>query len=112
MRKLFAAIAALLMSVAVFAATNINTAGQADLEKLKGIGPVKAKAIIDYRTKNGPFKSLDDLQKVNGIGKATLDKLRPEIAIDGATTAPADKPAGDAKAGDKKSAKPADAKKQ
>jgi competence protein ComEA len=61
------------------AVVNINSASQAELESLKGIGPVKAKAIIDYRSQHGPFKGLDDLDKVKGIGKGTLDKIRNEI---------------------------------
>ena len=68
------------------AAVNINSASQAELENLRGIGPVKAKAIIDYRSQHGPFKSLDDLDKVKGIGKGTLDKIRNEITVTGATS--------------------------
>jgi competence protein ComEA len=69
-----------------FAAVNINTATQKELESLDGIGPVKAKAIVDYRAKNGPFKSLDDVKKVGGIKDATFDKMKGDIAITGATT--------------------------
>ena len=58
MKRVLALIIALLASLSVaFAAVNVNTATQAELESLNGIGPAKAKAIIDYRTKNGPFKS-------------------------------------------------------
>jgi competence protein ComEA len=71
---------------AAYAAVNINTATQAELETLQGIGPAKAKAIIDHRKKNGSFKSADDLEKVNGIGPATLKRLRKDIAAGGATT--------------------------
>ncbi|WP_374357096.1 ComEA family DNA-binding protein [Chitinimonas sp.] len=87
MKKLLAAMFALLMSVAAFAAINLNTASQAELETLKGIGPAKAKEIVDYRQKNGPFKSVDDLDKVKGIGKATIDKFRSEVTVDGAAAA-------------------------
>ena len=90
MKKLFAMIVGLLFICAsAFAAVNINTATQQQLESLNGIGPVKAKAIIDYRTKNGAFKSVDDLKKVSGIGDKTLEKLRKDIAVSGANTAPA-----------------------
>jgi len=68
---------------AIFAAVNINTASQAELETLQGIGPAKAKAIIDYRKKKGSFKSVDDLQNVSGIGPATVQKLRKDITIGG-----------------------------
>ncbi len=55
---------------------DINTADAAALEKLPGVGPVTAKAIVDYRTANGRFASVDDLAKVDGIGPAKLAKLR------------------------------------
>jgi competence protein ComEA len=65
----------------VYAAVNINTASQVELEALHGIGPAKAKAIIDYRKKKGPFKTPGDLEKVKGIGPATMKRLRPEITV-------------------------------
>jgi competence protein ComEA len=64
-----------------YAAVNINTATQAELETLQGVGPAKAKAIIDYRKKKGPFKTPSDLEKVKGIGPATMKRLRPEITV-------------------------------
>ncbi|MEO6830665.1 MAG: helix-hairpin-helix domain-containing protein [Chitinophagaceae bacterium] len=70
---------------AAYAAVNINTATQAELETLQGIGPAKAKAIIDHRKKNGSFKSADDLEKVKGIGPATLKRLRKDITVGGTT---------------------------
>jgi len=60
---------------------NINTADASELQKLSGIGPGKAKSIIDYRNKNGPFKSVDDLLNVSGIGEKTLEKIRDEIVV-------------------------------
>ena len=71
------------MSLA-FGAVNINTATKEQLDSLKGIGPTKAQAIIDYRTKHGPFKSVDDLEKVPGIGPATMKDIRKDITVTGA----------------------------
>lgn len=69
------------------AAVNINTASADELDKqLTGIGPAKAQAIVDFRQKNGPFKTVDDLTKVPGIKEATVNKLRSQATVDGATT--------------------------
>jgi competence protein ComEA len=68
------------------AAVDINTADAKALESLNGIGPAKAQAIVDYRTKNGPFRMVDDLAKVPGIKAATVDKNR-ELATVGGTAA-------------------------
>ena len=73
-----------------YAVVNINTATQAELETLQGVGPAKAKAIVEYRKKNGPFKSPDDLEKVNGIGPAIMKKVRKDITVGGATPAKKD----------------------
>lgn len=106
MKKLLLFFVALLFSAFALAAVDINKASKDDLDKLPGIGPVKAQAIIDYRTKNGPFKSIEDLKNVNGIGDATFDKLKSEITVSGGGGAKgSDK--GSAKAGDG-SVKPAD----
>ena len=70
-----------------YAIVNINTATQADLETLNGIGPAKAKAIVEYRKKNGAFKSPDELEKVKGIGPAILKKVRKDITVGGGAAA-------------------------
>ena len=65
------------LAVPAFAVVNINTASQDEFVALhKGLGPAKAQAIIDYRKANGPFKSVDDLKHVKGIGAKRLEKLR------------------------------------
>lgn len=89
------------------AAVDINSATAEQLDALKGVGPAKAKAIIEYRAKNGPFKSVDDLENVKGFGKKTIDGFRADVTLGGGTsaTAPAKtdakaekgKPAADAK---------------
>jgi competence protein ComEA len=72
---------------------NINTADAAALAKaLNGIGPAKAKAIVSYRDKNGPFKSADQLAMVEGITQKLIDKNRADIKL-GADKAPATAPA-------------------
>jgi competence protein ComEA len=63
------------------ALVNVNTADEAQLTSLKGIGPTKAKAIIQYRQEHGPFKTVDDLKKVRGIGDKTLASLKPFVTV-------------------------------
>lgn len=63
---------------------NINTADAGALAKaLNGVGPAKAKAIVAYRDKNGPFKSVDQLTMVEGITQKLLDKNRADIKLGG-----------------------------
>jgi competence protein ComEA len=109
MKKLLLTLLAWIATMGLaFGAVNINTATKEQLDSLKGIGPTKAQAIIDYRTKNGPFKSVDDLEKVPGIGPATMKEIRSSITVTGATT-PA-KAAEKARKDDTKSAPPAQEK--
>lgn len=61
---------------------NLNTADAATLGTLTGIGPAKANAILEYRKLHGPFKSVDDLLEVKGIGAATLDKNRARLKVE------------------------------
>jgi competence protein ComEA len=60
---------------------NINSASATELEGLSGIGEVLAATIVEYRTENGPFASVDDLLDVSGIGPATLDEIRDQITV-------------------------------
>lgn len=59
---------------------NINTADQATLQTLPGIGEVTAKSIIEYRSKN-PFKSVNDLKKVSGIGESKFERVKDYITV-------------------------------
>ena len=79
---------------------NVNTADATALAKaLNGIGPAKAKAIVAYRDKNGPFKSVDQLAMVEGITQKLIERNRADIKLGGdkpgaaAPAAPAAKPA-------------------
>lgn len=63
------------------ALVDLNTSSQAQLETLTGIGPGKAKAIIEYRTLNGPFKSVDELENVPSFGKRTVEKYRSKLTV-------------------------------
>ncbi len=63
---------------------NINTASAAELSQLSGIGDAKARDIVAYREKSGPFKSVDDLRQVNGIGEKLLGKVRSQVTVSAA----------------------------
>lgn len=60
---------------------SINHGTLAELDTLPGIGPAKAQAIVDYRTAHGPFKRLEDLQNVKGIGPKTYEDLKSLITL-------------------------------
>jgi competence protein ComEA len=61
---------------------DLNRASQADLERLPGIGPSRAQDIIKERQENGPFRTVDDLTRVKGIGKSILEELRPYARVE------------------------------
>ena len=61
---------------------NINTASVKQLMQLKNIGESYAARIVSYREKNGPFKSVDDLKKVKGIGSKTIDLNRNRLTVE------------------------------
>ncbi len=82
LKKLIFTLCVLFFAVGVaLAGVNINTAGQEQFQTLTGIGSAKAEAIIKYRESNGPFKTVDDLTNVPGIGDKTLEKLRDQLSV-------------------------------
>ena len=84
MKKLLGSlILGLFFSMSAWAAVDLNSATQSELETVKGIGPVKAKQIIEYRQKNGPFKNVDSLADVKGFGKASVAKFKSELIVGG-----------------------------
>lgn len=99
--KIAAVLATLLLALPAFAATpvNVNKADAATLAKsLDGVGHAKAEAIVAWREEHGPFKSVDELSQVKGIGAATMERNRDAILL------------GDAPGAAKSPAKPAPAK--
>ncbi len=60
---------------------NINTASAAELQNLPRIGPKVAQRIVDYRTKNGPFKRTEDIMKVQGIGEKVFTQIKDLITV-------------------------------
>ncbi len=60
---------------------NINTASVTELQKLPRIGPKVAERIVDYRTQNGPFKKVEDIMKVRGIGEKVFDQIKDLITV-------------------------------
>ncbi|RDS84737.1 helix-hairpin-helix domain-containing protein [Dyella monticola] len=114
MLKKLAAIAGLTLALALpaFAATpvNVNTADAETIAKsLDGIGLAKAKAIVAFRDEHGPFKSVDDLAQVKGVGPATLQRNHDAILLTGEGAKAADVPAKPKHAKSSKATKPAKA---
>ena len=72
------------LPVAAFAVVNVNTAQQSELERVKGIDRAKAKSIIEWRAKNGSIGTLAELRQVPGFTPDLIEKVKPEIAFNGA----------------------------
>ncbi len=86
-KLLLALIAFFVFSSMALAAVNLNTATKEELDGVKGIGPVKAQAIIDYRKKNGLFISVDELENVQGFGDKSVAKIRSGLTVGAASPA-------------------------
>jgi competence protein ComEA len=87
MRKLLLAFAIwFALSGVAMAVVNINTATKEELTSLKGVGDKRAQEILDYRKKNGNFKSIDELEKVPGIGPGLMKQIRSEVTVSGKTS--------------------------
>ena len=75
------------------ASVNINTASVKELDALPGIGTKTAALIVEYRQKNGPFKKIEELMNVRGVGEKSFLKLKPQLTVaDPATTSKAERP--------------------
>ena len=77
--------------LAAGATVNINTASAAELDALPGIGAKTAALIVEYRQKNGPFKKIEELMNVRGVGEKNFLKLKPQITV-GAAKADHERP--------------------
>ena len=95
-RRIIQALVAALLPVGAWAGpVNVNTADATTLaQELDGIGPAKATAIVEYRQKNGPYRTAEDLLKVQGIGERVLEQNRGNIRMSSAPAAQPPKPKG------------------
>jgi len=67
---------------AVIGTIHLNKATAEELQTLTGVGPALSERIVLYRTEHGPFRSVDQLTEVNGVGQAKLAKLRSQLTVD------------------------------
>lgn len=70
------------------ARVDLNNAERTELAQIPSVGPKLAEAIEGHRQKNGPFRSVDDLREVKGVGAATLDKVRPYVRVESVAVVP------------------------
>src|ERR1043166_8940685 len=83
---ILALVAFFVLAGSALAAVNINTATKEELTTLKGVGEKRAQEIIDYRKKNGNFKSVDELEKVPGVGPGLMKQIRSQVTVTGKTS--------------------------
>jgi competence protein ComEA len=84
LRSLLVAVFLSVISATIYAAAtiDINTADAAAIDKaMKGVGAKTAAAIVEYRTKHGPFKTVDELTKVKGVSAKTVEKNRNVVTV-------------------------------
>ena len=65
----------------VTSVVNINTASAGELEALPGVGAKTAALIVEYRRKNGPFKKIEELMNIRGLGEKNFLKLKPQVTV-------------------------------
>jgi competence protein ComEA len=85
-----ALLAAPLAASALSGVVNVNTASAEELSLLPGVGPARARAIVELRQQRGGIKRIEDLLEVKGLGEASLAKLKPYLALEGKSTLSAD----------------------
>lgn len=78
---------ALAQTTSLSGVVNVNLANAEELALLPGVGPARAAAIIAHRKQHGPFKRVDDLLQVSGIGEKALARIKPHCVLEGKTTA-------------------------
>jgi competence protein ComEA len=81
-----------LWTLPAWALVDVNTAAESELETLPGIGPSKARAILEYRTQHGAFQTVDQLDDVPGIGPATLANIRAMVTVTATAAGPSTTP--------------------
>ena len=79
-KRTAAVLAALMISMPLFAGVNLNTATAEELESLKGIGPSTAAKIIEYRNEH-KFNSIEDIMNVKGVGEKTFLKIKDDLEV-------------------------------
>ena len=79
----YAALLATALPLSALAIVNVNTAQQSDLQLAKGLDKHKAKAIIEYRAQNGRIDDFEELARIPGFTRDTIEKAKPEIAFTG-----------------------------
>lgn len=68
-------------SVQTMQPVNLNKATLDELQSIRGVGPVIAQRIVDYRVAHGPFRVLEELAQVNGIGQAKYEKMKDQMTL-------------------------------